>query len=189
MLARQAIQRHLDTALDALADGPGYHSVLDELPVPLYIVDAQGAVTYWNRACVEFAGREPQLGKDQWCVTWELYTTTGERLPHDECPMATAVKEQRAIRDVIAIARRPDGSRVAFQPYPTPLFDEVGTLTGAVNILIDVTGEQSSALRDQAERCRRLGKSTYDRWTSKVLGDMAEGFDRTADELVQTRAS
>jgi len=189
MHAHDAVQRHLDTALDALATGPAGHSVLDELPVPLYTVDAQGAVTYWNRACVEFAGREPQLGEDQWCVTWELYTTTGERLPHDQCPMAMAVKEQRTIRDVIAIARRPDGRRVAFQPYPTPLFDKAGTMTGAVNMLIDVTDEQCSALRDQAERCRRLGKATYDRWTSRVLVDMAEGFDRTAEELVQTRLS
>ena len=187
MHARQAAQQYLDTALDALATGSGCNPVLDALPVPLYTVDAQGAVTYWNRACVEFAGREPQLGQDQWCVTWQLYTTTGERLPHDQCPMATAVKEQRPVRDAIAIAERPDGSRVAFQPYPTPLFDEAGTLTGAVNMLIDVSDEQCSALHEQAERCRRLAKATYDRWTSKVLGDMAEGFDRTADELAQKR--
>jgi len=187
MYARQAAQQFLDTALGALAAGSGCHSVLDELPVPLYTVDNQGAVTYWNRACVEFAGREPELGRDKWCVTWHLYTTTGEPLPHEKCPMATAVKEQRAVRDAIAIAERPDGSRVAFQPYPTPLFDEAGTLTGAVNLLLDITDEQSHSLHAQAERCRRLADATYDRATCKVLGDMAEGFDRTAEELVHKR--
>ena len=50
------------------------------------------------------------------------------------------------IRDVVAIAERPDGSRVAFRPYPTPLFDPPGNFTGAVNMLIDVTDEQSDAL-------------------------------------------
>ena len=188
MLARPAAQRYLDTALGALAGGRACRSVLDELAVPVYTVDAEGAVTYWNRACVEFAGREPQLGHDRWCVTWHLFTTAGEPLPHDKCPMATAVKEQRPVRDAIAIAERPDGSRVAFQPYPTPLFDEVGTLTGAVNILMDVTDEQSVALHAQAERCRRLADATYDRATRTVLGDMAEGFYRTADELAQRRA-
>src|SRR5262249_15327327 len=32
----------------------------------------------------------------------------------------------------------PDGTRVPFIPYPTPLFDASGTLTGAVNMLVDI---------------------------------------------------
>lgn len=161
--------------------------MLDELPVPVYTTDPDGAVTYWNRAAVEFAGREPKLGQDWWCVTWQLYTTSGEPLRHEDCPMAQAIREQRPIRDSIAIAERPDGARVAFRPYPTPLFDEAGKLTGAVNLLIDVTDEQAEALHEQAERCRRLADATYDRQTSKVLGDMAEGFDKAAGELASKR--
>jgi hypothetical protein len=101
--------------------------------------------------------------------------------------MAQTIQQQRPIRDIIAIAERPDGSRVAFKPYPTPLFDRSGQFTGAVNMLVDVTGEQSDALHEQAERCRRLADATYDRATSKVLGDMAEGFDKTAGELAANR--
>jgi PAS domain S-box-containing protein len=188
MLARHDPEHLLDTALNALqAAGPECPAILDELPVPIYTTDAGGAVTYWNRACVGFAGREPELGRDRWCVTWQLYTTAGEPLRHEDCPMAEAVKQQRPIRDTVAIAERPDGSRVAFRPYPTPLFDESGTFIGAVNLLIDVTGEQCAALHDQAERCRRLAGATYDRQTSKVLDDMATGFDKTADDLSQKR--
>ena len=181
MHGRLTPEAYLDSALAALASE--CQAVLDELPVPIYTTDASGAVTYWNRACIDLAGREPQLGKDRWCVTWHLYTTTGESLDHDKCPMAKAIREERAIRDAIAIAERPDGSRVAFRPYPTPLFDNDGSLKGAVNMLIDVSDEQSHALHDQAERCRRLADATYDRQTSKVLGDMADDFDRTADDL------
>lgn len=188
MLAGQNPEHYLDTALSALATGPECHALLDELPVPIYTTDAAGAVTYWNRACVEFAGREPQLGHDRWCVTWQLYTTTGKPLPHESCPMAQAIREKRAIRDVIAIAERPDGSRVAFRPYPTPLFDEHGSLRGAVNMLIDVTDGQSDALKEQAECCRRLAGATYDRHTREILGQMAEGFDRTADDLASKRS-
>jgi hypothetical protein len=101
--------------------------------------------------------------------------------------MAQTIKERRPIREVIAIAERPDGSRVAFRPYPTPIFDPQGNFTGAVNMLIDVTDEQRSALHEQADHCRRLAQATYDRRTSKILGDMAEGFDRTATELEQRR--
>jgi PAS domain S-box-containing protein len=183
MLARNDPERLLETALNALATGSPSHAMLDELPVPIYTTDVTGAVTYWNRRCVEFAGREPELGQDRWCVTWQLFTTTGEPLPHDECPMAQAIRDKKPVRGVIAIAERPDGSRVAFSPYPTPLFDANGELTGAINMLIDVTEEQSEALHEEAKRCRRLADATYDRATSKVLGDMASGFDKTADGL------
>ena len=188
MLTRHNPEEILDTALNALATGPECQVMLDELPVPIYTTDAAGNVTYWNRACIGFAGREPQLGRDRWCVTWQLYTTSGEALRHEDCPMADAIRQERPIRDVIAIAERPDGSRVAFKPYPTPLFDGDGRLTGAVNMLIDVTDEQSAALHEQAERCRRLAQATYDRKTSKVLDDMATGFDQTAEDLAQPTA-
>lgn len=41
----------------------------------------------------------------------------------------------------------------------------------------------SEALRQQADRCRRLAKATYDRHTNRMLRQMADGFDRTAEEL------
>lgn len=53
--------------------------------------------------------------------------------------MAIALGEGREVRGFTAIAERPDGSRVYFQPYPTPLFDRDGRLIGAVNVLVDVT--------------------------------------------------
>jgi hypothetical protein len=97
--------------------------------------------------------------------------------------MAQAIRQKRIIRDEVAIAERPNGTRVAFRPYPTPLFHENGSLAGAVNMLIDVTEEQSGALADQATRCRRLAGVTYNRETSNVLARMADGLERTAAEL------
>ena len=123
------------------------------------------------------------------CVTWKIYTTSGEFMPHDECPMAQAIRQQRTIRDAVAIALRPDGTRVAFRPYPTPLFDAEDKLTGAVNMLIDVTEEQSEALQEQAERCRRLAGAIYSRESTSVLEGMADGFERTAAELRKPQAS
>jgi PAS domain S-box-containing protein len=183
MLTATRAESHLDTALAAIDSGSDWKSVLDQLPVPIYTADAEGAVTYWNQACVDFAGRQPELGKDRWCVTWKIYTTTGQPLPHDQCPMAEAIRKSRPVRGAVAIALRPDGSRVAFTPYPTPLFDRDGQLKGAVNMLIDISEEQSAALAEQASRCRRLADATYDREICEILGAMAEDFGRTAAEL------
>lgn len=183
MLIEHSPEALLDTAIDALSHDQDWRALLDELPVPIYTTDASGAVTYWNKACVDFAGRVPQLGSDHWCVTWKIYTTAGDRLPHEQCPMADAIRQKQPIRDIIAIAERPDRSRVAFRPYPTPLFDSDGELTGAINMLIDVTQEQTQVLHEQADRCRRLASALYSRESTIVLEKMAEGFERTAADL------
>ncbi|HVL77935.1 MAG TPA: PAS domain-containing protein [Sphingomicrobium sp.] len=182
-LALSTAEDYLDSALRALRDGNGYRSALDQIPLPIYVTDADGLVTYWNRACVDFAGREPELGSDKWCVTWQLYTTSGEPLPHEKCPMADAIRDKREVRGKVAIAARPDGSRRAFVPYPTPLFDQAGELIGAVNLLIDVSEEQAPALAEQAALCHRLARATHDSEASRSLAAMAEGYKANAKAL------
>jgi len=123
-----------------------WRTILDTMPAAVYTTDAQGRITYFNEAAVELAGRRPTIGTDEWCVTWRLFNIDGTPLPHDECPMAIALKEQRALRGMEAFAERPDGTRVRFQPYPTPLYDRKGNVTGAVNLLVDVTEQRQAEL-------------------------------------------
>ena len=98
----------------------------------------------FNQAAATFAGRAPQLGTDTWCVTWKLYQPDGTPMPHDRCPMATALKEQRPIRGLEGIAERPDGTRVHFIPYPTPLYDSAGAMLGAVNMVVDISDRKQA---------------------------------------------
>ncbi len=138
-----------------------HRHLLDTLPAALYTTDADGVITYFNRAAAELAGREPEIGVDKWCVTWRLYRGDGTPLPHDECPMAISLRERRAVRGAEAIAERPDGTRVPFLPYPTPIFDAEGRLTGAVNMLIDVSERKlhEEALRSQSNRLNRVARA------------------------------
>lgn len=183
MLATDQADQFLSLALDAAETGGACRDGLDDLPVPVYMTDAEGLVTYWNQACVAFAGRKPQLGRDRWCVTWRLYTMNGDPLRHDQCPMAVAIRRGEPIRDEIAIAERPSGHRVAFRPYPTPLLAADGSVTGAINMLIDITDEQCGALSDQASRCRRLAHSTTDPRAARILSDMAKGYEKNVAAL------
>jgi PAS domain S-box-containing protein len=135
-------------AQDELAEREShFRQLLDALPAAIYTTDAKGIITYFNRAAVEFSGRVPDIGRDHWCVTWRLYSLDGTPLPHDQCPMAIALRERRPVRGVEAIAERPDGSRVPFTPYPTPLTGRNGELTGAVNMLVDMTAQKEAAQR------------------------------------------
>ncbi len=121
-----------------------YRQLLQALPAAVYTTDAEGRITYYNRAAAEMSGREPELGIDKWCVTWRLYKPDGTRLAHEECPMAIALKEQRPVRGVEAVAERPDGTRVPFIPFPTPLLNSAGDLVGAVNMLVDISERKQS---------------------------------------------
>nr|WP_235977295.1 PAS domain S-box protein [Bradyrhizobium archetypum] len=124
--------------------------LLAAIPAAIYTTDAQGKITYFNQAAVEFSGRTPVLGSDEWCVTWKLFNPDGTPLPHDQCPMAVALKEGRAVRGAEAVAERPDGTRVPFIPFPTPLRDSSGKVIGAINMLVDISE------RRQAETQQRL---------------------------------
>jgi PAS domain S-box-containing protein len=113
--------------------------LIEALPAAVYTTDAEGRITMFNEAAVKLSGRVPQLGTDSWCVSWKLFRPDGTPLPHDQCPMATALKEGRALRGYEVIAERPDGTRVNVLPFPTPLWDTTGKLVGAVNMLVDIT--------------------------------------------------
>lgn len=123
-----------------------FRDLLQALPAAIYTTDADGRITFFNRACIEFAGRTPKIG-DMWCVTWKLFWPDGTPLAHEDCPMAIALKENRPVRDVEAVAERPDGSRICFMPYPTPLRDTSGKLLGAVNMLVDITSRKQAEAR------------------------------------------
>ena len=69
--------------------------------------------------------------------------------------MAMALHRRQPVRGMVAVAERPDGTRVPFIPYPTPLFDGSGRLTGSVNMLVAIS-ERKRAEADLAERQAQL---------------------------------
>ncbi len=130
--------------LDKIAGGHPLLPVLEVLPAAVYTTDAAGRITFYNQAAVDLWGWRPEIGETEWCGSWRLYWPDGRPMPHDQCPMAIALKENRAIHDGEAIAERPDGTRVPFLASPTPLHDATGAVIGAVNMLVDVTRRKRS---------------------------------------------
>ena len=120
-------------------DSIEFRNILNALPAAVYVTDALGRITYFNEAAAILWGYRPTIGSSEWCGSWKLFWPDGRPLPHGECPMAIAIKEKRAVRGMEAVAERPDGTRVSFELYPTPIFNSDGDLTGAVNMLIDIT--------------------------------------------------
>jgi PAS domain S-box-containing protein len=146
ILAQHAVSGACAAADGGVSTERQFRDLLEALPAAIYTTDADGRITFFNQACIDFAGRTPKVG-EMWCVSWKLFWPDGTPLRHEDCPMAVALRENRPVRDVEAIAERPDGSRICFMPYPTPLRDNSGRLLGAVNMLVDVTSRKQAETR------------------------------------------
>jgi PAS domain S-box-containing protein len=151
------------------------------LPAAIYATDAAGRITFYNEAAALLWGCRPEIGKSEWCGSWKLYWPDGTPLPHDECPMAVTLKTGRPVRGMEAVAERPDGTRVPFMPYPSPLYDAAGKLVGAVNMLVDLTDRLRA--EQIAQHLASIVESSDDAIASKDLKGTIITWNRGAERL------
>jgi len=171
------------------AEGEGglqWRELVNALPAAIYVTDAAGRITFYNEAAAALWGYEPELGKSEWCGSWRLYWPDGTPLPHHECPMAVTLKTGQPVRGVEAVAERPDGTRVPFMPYPTPLHDASGKLVGAVNMLVDLTERKRA--EQTTQRLAAIVESSDDAIVSKDLDGIISSWNGAAERLFGYRA-
>jgi PAS domain S-box-containing protein len=161
--------------------------LLEALPVAVYTTDAEGRITFFNQAAADLWGHRPELGSDQWCGSWRLFWPDGRPLPHDQCPMALTLKEGRPVRGIEAVAERPDGSRVNFLPFPTPLRDASGRLIGAINLLMDITERNHTEI--ELARLAAIVTCSDDAIISKSLDGRITSWNDAATRIFGYTAS
>ncbi|WP_159719057.1 PAS domain-containing protein, partial [Geminicoccus flavidas] len=128
-------------ALEALRRRLGSQDFLETLPIGIYCCGHDGLIRQFNRRAAELWGRSPQLGEsdERFCGAHRLHCMDGTPLPHDQTPMADAVRRGVSTRDGRIVIERPDGSRITVMVNIEPLLDETGRLVGAVNCFQDIT--------------------------------------------------
>src|SRR5690606_9146864 len=85
--------------------------IMNLVPVAVYACDTHGRITYLNRRAAELWGRTPRLmdHDDRFCGSLALRLPGGRPLPHEQTPMARAIREGVEFSEVEVIVDRPDG--------------------------------------------------------------------------------
>jgi PAS domain S-box-containing protein len=136
-----------------------YRTLFDLVPVAVYVCDADGIIQEYNRRAAELWGREPSGNGEEprFCGSYKIYYPDGRPMPHEECPMARALRgEKLTPKDLEIVVERPDGERRHVVPAPRILTDKHGKITGAINCLFDITehkrAQQHLLVRDAVSR-------------------------------------
>lgn len=165
----------------------GEWDVMKELPAAIYACDEEGRITFYNQAAVDLWGQTPALGKDLWCGSWKIYHTDGSPMSLEECPMAVALREKRAVKAEEIIIERPDGVRVNVIPHPKPLVDRQGRNRGSINMLIDISDKRDKEvrLRHSERKYKELTESLEKQVEERTLTlrESEERYHKMIDEV------
>lgn len=171
-----------------------YRELIENLPVATYSCDADGRIMIYNKAAAALWGREPEIGKDLWFGSWKVYGLDGNPIPLKSCPMALVLKEGKAVIGEEIIIERSNGDKVNVLPYPVPIFDSSGRISGAINMLMDITKIKNAelALKESEKKYRQIVETAQEgMWlidetnkTTFVNTKMGEILEYTREEMM-----
>ncbi|TYC16267.1 PAS domain S-box protein [Bizionia gelidisalsuginis] len=146
-----------------------YRQLIRELPVAAYSCDAAGKIKIFNKAAATLWGVKPKIGKDLFCGFSKLIDNAGHLIPAHLSPMAVALKEGRTVSGWEGTVERPNGERRNVIPHVVPYIDSSGKVTGAVNVLTDIT-ESKAAQKVLELRNKELADYKYALDESNIVG-------------------
>jgi PAS domain S-box-containing protein len=159
-----------------------YRQLIQNLPVALYTCTADGRIEMFNDAAVKLWGRVPDTGKELWDGAWKIYKTDGTIMNVDEYPMAITLRTGKSFGSSEVILERPDGSRTHVLLYLEILKDAAGKLTGAVNMIFDLTERRIAA--ENIERLATIVQSSDDAIISKTLEGIVTTWNDSAERIL-----
>lgn len=129
-------------------------SVLDTLPVGVWIVDKEGVIQTGNPAGIQIWQGARFVGTDEYGVFKAWRIDSGEEIKSDEWAAAKAIREGTVTIDEELEIECFDGSHKFILNSALPLIDEEGHISGAIIVNQDITGLKAAeqALRRSEAR-------------------------------------
>ena len=147
MKLSQLFQRKAEPLVaDTVEDGV-YRTLFDLCPVAVYSCDTSGVIQEFNRHASKLWGREPALGDTdgRFCGSFKLFHPDGSFMPHEQCPMADVLSGKSSeIRNAEVLIERPDGSRITAIVNISPLKNQHGEITAAINCFYEITARKQT---------------------------------------------
>ncbi len=172
-------------------------TVLETLPVGVWVISASGEILHGNRAAEEIWGGAPKVG----IAGYERYkgwrTDSGEAISAEEWGGARAILKGETILNEEVEIEAFDGSRKVILLSAVPIRNDKGEITGAVAVNQEITARKriETALRESEEKFRAvfeqaavgMGRVSFDdaRWIDvNVAFSNMLGYSR--EEMLST---
>ncbi len=130
---------------------------LQQLPIAIYAIGADGAIRWHNDAAVALWGRRPAIGCDLWCGAPRLLNAAGESVAPEHSPAAIALASGEPAGAKL-IVDRPDDVAMPISALAMPRRDAAGNVIGAIVTLVELTAPSAS----DHERYRLVAQASDD---------------------------
>jgi diguanylate cyclase (GGDEF)-like protein/PAS domain S-box-containing protein len=118
-----------------------YRELIDNLYDGVYFVGRERRILFWNKGAETMTGYEAKRVVGRYCFDNILHHTDadGLNLCTSRCPLADTIRDGQA-RQIDVFMRHKDGHRVPVRVRATPLRNEHGDITGAIEVFSDNSG-------------------------------------------------
>jgi diguanylate cyclase (GGDEF)-like protein/PAS domain S-box-containing protein len=128
--------------------GDFFKKLLENLYDGVYFVDLERRITYWNNGAERISGFSAAEVVGKHCSDGILIHVDAEgcRLCTGSCPLAATIEDGRA-RESEVFLHHKAGHRVPVSVRVSPILDEEGRITGAVEVFSDNTSKTAALER------------------------------------------
>jgi PAS domain S-box-containing protein len=168
--------------MPSLFDNPGFvHTVLEELPTGIYIVDREQRIRFWNRGAEHIIGHLSQE------VVGHVYTehivdacdAYGQTLDDHHSPIALTLRDGQP-RQIIAHFLHKEGHRVPVAIRCRPIIQSKNSIEGAIVLFEEATQSRADSGESSLYGCLDAVTGVpAQRLTRALLSESIAGMEET----------